>query len=176
VRTKRQAVAKVLADQQREEATLVREQAGVEASRLRSAEAARLYEQAAGLVPTEDHDQRGSDLVSACLRWIDQSRDRGDNRALTTAITGCRAALEELTRDRVPLDWARTQLDLGVALERLGERESGTEHLNQAVTAFRAALEENTRDRVPLDWAKTQLALGVALKTLGERESGTEQR
>ncbi|MGE4046499.1 MAG: hypothetical protein AB7F35_16695, partial [Acetobacteraceae bacterium] len=47
VRAKRQAVAKVLADQQREEAALVREQAGIEAARLRFAEAARLYEETA---------------------------------------------------------------------------------------------------------------------------------
>ena len=37
-----------------------------------------------------------------------------------------RAALQEQTRERVPLDWAGTQMDLGNALARLGERESGT--------------------------------------------------
>ena len=175
VHAKRQVVAKVLADQQREEARLVREQAGVEASRLRSAEAARLYEQAVGLLPAEDHDQRGTDLVSACLRWTDQGRDHGDNQALTTAITDCRAALEENTRERAPLEWARTQLDLAVALVRHGERESGTEHLNAAVTAFRAALEENTRERVPLEWAMTQLALDSALARLGELRAAPRQ-
>jgi tetratricopeptide (TPR) repeat protein len=174
VRAKRQAVAKVLADQQREEATLVREQAGVEASRLRSADAARLYEQAAGLLPPEDHDQRGADLVSACLRWTDQGDARGDNQALTTAIKDCRAALEENTRDRVPLEWATTQMNLGTALWTLGSRESGTQHVTEAVAAYRAALEELTRDRVPLEWATTQMNLGNALKTLGERESGTQ--
>ena len=84
VRAKRQAVAKVLADQQREEARLVREQAGVEVARLRSGEAAQLYEQAVGLLPAEDHDQRGADLVSACLQWTHHGRDRGDNQALAT--------------------------------------------------------------------------------------------
>ena len=39
------------------------------------------------------------------------------------------AALEEMTRDRVPLDWARTQMNLGLALWTLGERESGTARL-----------------------------------------------
>jgi tetratricopeptide (TPR) repeat protein len=72
----------------------------------------------------------------------------------------------------VPLDWAVTQNNLGNALERLGERESGTARLEEAVTAYRAALEESTRDRVPLDWAMTQMNLGNALLTLGERESG----
>ena len=64
-------------------------------------------------------------------------------------------------------------MDLGTALERLGERESGTAHLEAAVAAYQAALEEWTRVRVPLDWARTQMGLGNALERLGERESGT---
>ena len=63
-----------------------------------------------------------------------------------------------------------TQNNLGTALLRLGERESGTARLDEAVAAFRAALEEYTRERVPLDWAMTQNNLGNALATLGERE------
>jgi tetratricopeptide (TPR) repeat protein len=75
--------------------------------------------------------------------------------------------------ERVPLDWARTQMDLGAALETLGKRESGTGKLTEAVAAYREALKEYTRERVPLDWAVTQMNLGNALGTLGERESGT---
>ena len=71
------------------------------------------------------------------------------------------------TRERVPLDWATTQNNLGIALSTLGERESGTARLEEAVTAYRAALEEWTRERVPLDWAATQNNLGIALSTLG---------
>jgi tetratricopeptide (TPR) repeat protein len=88
-------------------------------------------------------------------------------------VAADRMALIELTRDRVPLDWARTQVNLGYALSRLGERESGTARLEEAVVGYRAALEELTRDRVPLEWAETQMDLGNALATLGERESGT---
>ena len=84
-----------------------------------------------------------------------------------------RAALEVITRERVPLDWAMTQNNLGNALRALGERENGTARLEEAVAAYRAALEEWTRERVPLDWAMTQNNLGNALATLGERESGT---
>ena len=73
----------------------------------------------------------------------------------------------------MPLDWAMTQNNLGNALARLGERESGTARLEEAVAAYRAALEERTRERVPLQWATTQNNLGNALRTLGERESGT---
>ncbi len=66
-----------------------------------------------------------------------------------------------------------TQMDLGFALERLGERESGTGRLEEAVAAYREALKENTRERAPFDWASTQTSLGNALLSLGERESGT---
>ncbi len=42
---------------------------------------------------------------------------------------------------RVPLDWAATQNNLGNALLRPGERESGTQRLQEAVAAYRAASE-----------------------------------
>ena len=99
-------------------------------------------------------------------------RESGTAR-LEEAVAAYRAALEERTRERVPLDWAMTQNNLGNALATLGERESGTARLEEAVAAYRAALEERTRERVPLDWAMTQNNLGNALATLGERESGT---
>ena len=72
----------------------------------------------------------------------------------------------------MPLDWATTQNNLGIALVRLGERESGTARLEEAVAAYRAALTERTRERVPLDWAMTQNNLGNALSSArraGER-------
>jgi len=62
-----------------------------------------------------------------------------------------------------------TQNNLGSALVRLGEQESGTVRLEQAVEAYRAALQERTRERVPLQWALTQNDLGTALASLGER-------
>ena len=66
-----------------------------------------------------------------------------------------------------------TQNNLGNALRRLGERESGAGKLEEAVAAYREALKEDTRERVPLYWAGTQTNLGIALRKLGERESGT---
>ncbi len=64
-----------------------------------------------------------------------------------------------------------TQNNLGNALGRLGERESGTARLEEAVAAFREALKERTRERVPLEWAMTQNNLGNALASArGARE------
>ena len=99
----------------------------------------------------------------------------GEQDWLHRAIETYREALKERTRERVPLDWAMTQNNLGNALQTLGGRESGTARLEEAVAAYRAALEEYTRERVPLQWAATQNNLGTALRTLGERESGTAQ-
>ena len=93
---------------------------------------------------------------------------------LEQAIAAHRAALQELTRENVPLVWAGTQNNLGNALGILGQRESGTERLEQAIAAYRAALQERTRKRVPLDWATTQNNLGNVLQALGERESDAE--
>ena len=89
------------------------------------------------------------------------------------SVTAFRAALDEWTRERVPLDWAATQMNLGNALQLLGERESGTARLEEAVTSYRSALKVWTRERMPLDWAATQMNLGVALRMLGVRGCDT---
>jgi hypothetical protein len=88
---------------------------------------------------------------------------------LEEAVTAYRDALLERTRERVPLQWATTQNNLGNALWRLGARESGTARLEEAVTASRDALLERTRERVPLQWATTQNNLKIALRLIEER-------
>ena len=52
----------------------------------------------------------------------------------------------------------------------LGQRENGTERLEEAVHAFRLTLEEWTLTQAPFDWAATQSNLGYA-QTLGQRKS-----
>src|SRR5438552_1035817 len=75
-------------------------------------------------------------------------RESGTAR-LEEAVTAYLAALEELTRDRAPLNWAAAQMNLGSGLWRLGERESGTARLEEAIAAYQAALAELTGDRLP---------------------------
>jgi tetratricopeptide (TPR) repeat protein len=73
----------------------------------------------------------------------------------------------------VPLTWAQTQSNLGLALWRLGERESGTGNLEEAIIAYREALKEHTRERYALDWAETLGNEGIALMLLAERRQDT---
>ena len=91
---------------------------------------------------------------------------------LLEAVVVVRDALKEWTRERVPLEWAKAQNNLGSALGVLGQRETGTGRLREAVEAYRDALKELTREHMPLDWAQTQSNLGNALQMLGQREIG----
>jgi hypothetical protein len=74
------------------------------------------------------------------------ARESGTAR-LEEAVAAFRAALEERTRERVPLDWAATQSNLGIALWTLGEREIGTARLEEAVAAFDACLAVTETDK-----------------------------
>jgi tetratricopeptide (TPR) repeat protein len=74
----------------------------------------------------------------------------------------------------VPLAWAGTQNNLGLALKSLGERESGTARLEQAVAAYDEALKEYTRERAPLQWASSQHGLATTLAALAERRKSAK--
>ena len=74
---------------------------------------------------------------------------------LEEAAFAFREALKEQTRDRVPLEWAKVQSNLGTVLLRIGERVTGTAKLKELVAAYREALKEQLRERVPLIWAET---------------------
>ncbi len=98
------------------------------------------------------------------------------------AVAAYRDALKERTCKRVPLGWARTQGNLGNALQTLGEHESETARLEEAVDTYREVLKERIRERVPLEWPMTLGNQGVAMVLLAERtknammaETGGEQ-
>ena len=86
-----------------------------------------------------------------------------------------RAALEERTRERVPLDWASTQNNLGNALDGLGERESGTTRLEAAVAAWDDCLQVATSNWPP-EWVQYVSARrdeARAESRVGRRDSGS---
>jgi tetratricopeptide (TPR) repeat protein len=90
------------------------------------------------------------------------AREIGTAR-LKQSVAAFREALRERTRERVPLQWAITQNNLGSALMTLGERESGSEQLGQAAAAYRAALEELTNAPFYRDTAQSNLKRVLAL-------------
>jgi tetratricopeptide (TPR) repeat protein len=142
-------------------------------TRLRYSKAAQHYAAAASIVPSARPRERRRYLKQEAEALLKQGDERGDNRAATLAIDRYRALVDATDRAAAPRDWADMQMNLGVALGALGQREAGTDHLEEAVAAYRLALEEWTRERAPLDWALTQVNLGFVLFRLGERESGT---
>ena len=138
-------------------------------------QAASWFAEAAQLLPASHQEQALAYRDEAAFALYKQGEEFGDNDVLRDAVAAYREQLKEYTRERVPLQWAGIQNNLGSALSLLGERDSGTEQLEEAVVAFREALVERTRQRVPLDWAITQNNLGSALRALGERDCGTDR-
>ncbi len=114
-------------------------------------------------------DAQAEFLFRRAGEYYEEGTTKGDNPALLIAIAAYREALKEYTRERVPLDWAMMQNNLGAALSALGERKSGTARLEEAVAAYRDALKERTRERVPLQWATSTGNQGVAHMLVAER-------
>ncbi|MGA8171733.1 MAG: tetratricopeptide repeat protein, partial [Methylocystis sp.] len=144
-------------------------------ARLQYLEAAQRFAEAAKEIPPgcENERRRTAYLEKEAMALYRQGDEFGDNASLSAAADRLKTILALLPRDRATLAGARTQRNLGVVLETLGERERGTGTLRKAVAALSAAIEGYTRERVPLEWAITQNNLGNALLKLGERERGT---
>jgi len=114
--------------------------------------------------------------AEACQSARGPDADRHAKLLIHLAVEGSLLdAYSQCSRENDPLLWATINHNLGIALERLAGRESGTARLMEAIAAFRDALEERTRARVPLDWAATQNSLGITLASLGKRESNATQ-
>jgi tetratricopeptide (TPR) repeat protein len=169
----REASRALRIDASRYEAAFLAQEARVDDLQLAYRAAAAKYAEAASLVAPFDREQQWGFLLNQARELSMYGDEFGDNPTLAEAIDIYRRCLALAPRLERPLDWGRTQMNLGNALRILGEREGGTARLEEAVAAFREALEENTRERVALQWAATKTNLGVALLRLGEREKGT---
>ncbi len=109
-------------------------------------------------------------LATALVQYAEQT---GHNKSLAESIAFYHKVLDKLTRASMPIQWANTQNNLGIALAKLGGRERGTARLDEAIAAYREALTEFTREHVPLLWATTQMNLGNTILRLYERKNGT---
>src|SRR5712692_7429678 len=152
VRTKRETLARVLADQQREEAGLVFEQARVERARLAYDEAARLFKEATDLLPAGDVEARWRYTLNEGHAWSAKGDHFAASHALEQAVTIDRAALQLASRSERPLDWAargRHGASPGVSHELpFGSRRSNP----RAVVAAMGGHPEETRWRAQDAW------------------------
>ena len=109
------------------------------------------------------HDHLRAQLTAEALRVaapLARTEIRG--RVLEKGLNGVTEKIAALLEGGAVESERRASLHmaLGTALAALGERERGTERLEQAVAAYTEALKEHTRARVPLGWAMTQNNLG----------------
>ncbi len=161
------AARSALQSAQRQEAEITATDAQVKALQLDYLGAAGAYAEAAGELPAADADDRWTYV----LKQADMLERRGElfeePQVLHEAVGLYRdAALRLVPRDADPLDWAKTEIPLGWALEVLGERGDDAA-LHDAVAAERGALDVVTRDHDPDDWALAETVLGVALQMVG---------
>ncbi|MBX3568484.1 MAG: caspase family protein [Rhizobiaceae bacterium] len=103
------------------------------------------------------------------LRSLDANVSAGRHLQSVVAYT---MAMQELTRDKVPLQWAATQNNLANAYQALAYRQrdpaQSMSYLNQSADAQRAALTEMTQERAPLMWASVKTNLGRTLMMIGQ--------
>ena len=95
-------------------------------TRLDYLQAAQHFQSAASLVAGEDLDLKLDYLTRSADALRTHGDEKGDNAVLAQAIGVYREVLRESTRERVPLDWAMTQNNLGNALRSTwgaGERD-----------------------------------------------------
>jgi hypothetical protein len=71
-------------------------------------------------------------------------------------VAAFRAALEERTRERVPLDWAWTQASLGAAVAEIGTRTGDPARWREALGLAEAALEVSEAAGAPHFAAKVR--------------------
>jgi tetratricopeptide (TPR) repeat protein len=83
------------------------------------------------------------------------------------SIASFEKALELVSQDTSPSEWAETQANLGTASQALGRQETNAKSLNKAVDAYTAALLVYSRKETPEKWLLVMHQLGAALHAYG---------
>ena len=92
---------------------------------------------------------------------------RADADLYRQSIASFEKALELVSQETAPSEWAETQANLGTALQALGRQEANAKSLNTAVDAYTAALLVYTRKETPEKWLLVMHQLGAALHSYG---------
>jgi CRP-like cAMP-binding protein/tetratricopeptide (TPR) repeat protein len=102
------------------------------------------------------------------------AHQRGTAELYQVAVQTYRAALEHLSRDDNPIDWALTQKHLGASLQAIADRTDDEQTLSEAAEALEASLEAFRPNTFPLQWASAQNRLGVVLYRLDLKTGDAE--
>ncbi len=95
------------------------------------------------------------------------AQNRKDESLYGQSIASFESALELLSQDTAPSEWAETQANLGTALQSLGRQNADTKLLNKAVDAYTAALLVYSKTETPGKWLLVMHQLGTALHSFG---------
>lgn len=83
------------------------------------------------------------------------------------SIASFEKALELVSQETAPSEWAVTQANLGTALQAMGRQEADAKSLNKSVDAYTAALLVYSRKETPEEWLLVMHQLGDALHSYG---------
>ena len=92
------------------------------------------------------------------------------------AIEYYQQALKVITRQAMPVEWAGTMMNLGIAY-RHRIRGDRMDNIEQAIKCYQQALQVMTRQAMPVDWAQTinNLAIAYLERICGDRADNIEQ-
>ena len=101
----------------------------------------------------DDNDEPGDRL---------RNRIRGDKAEnIERAIAGYEQALQVMTRQAMPVEWAQTMMNLAIAYsDRI--RGDKAENIERAIAGYEQALQVMTRQAMPVEWATTMMNLATA--------------
>lgn len=135
-----------------------------------------LYEDADERIARSETVRRWDLIYTRALRWYDLGKLRGERGQLERSVALLtERALQLVPRDEFPIEWADTQVLLGLAYMDVGVLQNGTREFRLAYEAIAAALPElRNRDQIG-DWANAKTILGAIQSYWGER-SGEDSR
>lgn len=128
-------------------------------------EAARLFEQAAQTWPREDRIRRWQLKIAQARQLAELGQlPKARIAVLCEAAQVYAAAGGLICECDCPLQWAEANLELGMLLLQLGNRECRSERYLAAALHFKPAIEVFTREKAMDGWARSQIGLAHALR------------
>lgn len=128
-------------------------------------EAARLFERAAQIWPREDRVRRWRLKIAQARQIAELGRLPNSRINVLCEAAQIYASAGGLVSERdCPFAWAEANLELGLLLLQIGDRECRPERYLAAALHFKPAIEVFTRERAIDGWARAQIGLGHALR------------